>query len=666
MKHVCRIAALLLATALTPNGAPYGHAQASAPDLSALSLEDLTHVEVSSVSRKDQELFRTPAAVYVITREDIRNSGINSIPELFRIVPGMQVAQAYANEWAISSRGFNSIFADKMLVLVDGRSIYSEIYSGVFWEQNDLLLEDIEHIEVIRGSGGAVWGANAVNGVINIITSKAKALNGSELIAEGGNRERMLAVRTGAELRRGLQYRAYFKDVRRMALQNDQGGSANDAANLQSGGLRLDWQMRAADWLTLHSNLLDMRADKTVVDFDGSGTENSKKSASSGYVLSRWEHRTTSGDFALQAYFSQEIHHEMMGEGRERSLDLDFQNHVTRIARNDVTWGLGYRLTTDRMGGSDLPFMHNNHRDTLFSSFFEDDVALLPETLTLTGGVKLQHNSFSAFEVQPTLRLLWLPRPGQSIWASTSRAVRTPSVQDMDLSLDYTVGQQYGLPLIEEVRGNPAFQSEVLRAWELGYRQQFANRLSLDLASFFNVYSGLRNRKVGTTTMVTSPQPAIVIPVLYDNGIDAHSRGLEASITWNPARTLRAQASYSWENAHLRLMDGSLQNLGDTWNSPTHTVNTRANWNFARGWNWFTSFSFVSQLQTPPNANSMQIGAYKRLDSHIAYSISHAIQLRGGGDNLLEGTHGEFVSNDGYSVCGRISRSAYLKLVWSF
>jgi iron complex outermembrane receptor protein len=647
------------------------HAQASAvpgqeQDLSSLSLEDLTRVEVSSVSRKDQELFKTPAAVYVITRDDIRNSGVSSIPELFRIVPGMQVAQAYANEWAVSSRGFNSIFADKMLVLIDGRSIYSEIYSGVFWGQNDLLLEDIERIEVIRGPGGTLWGANAVNGVINIITSKAKALNGSEVIAEGGNIDRLVAARTGGEIGRGLQYRSYFKDLRRLPLKSSSGGSANDAANLQSGGVRVDWQARANDWITLHSSLLDEREDKTEVSTDESGNVNDKEAGSSGYMLSRWEHHFQSSDFALQAYFSQEIHSELMGEGRERSLDFDFQHHLPKFARNDVNWGAGYRLTTDSMGGAILPFAHNHHRDTLYSSFFEDDISLFPNKLIATAGVKLEHNSYSGYEVQPTGRLLWSPRPNQSLWFAASRAVRTPSVQDLDLKLNEIAGQEEGLPLIAEVRGNPGFQSEVLRAWEGGYRQRYGSRFSFDLAGFMNVYSGLRNRVEGTPSIVTSPEVAIVIPLLYDNGIGAHSHGLEVNLNWKPARTLQLQSGYSWENAHLRIMDGSAANQGDGWTSPTHTLNERGNWNFARGWNWFTSYSFVTGLDSKVGSDSSSVSPYMRLDSHLSYALSHAVQLRGGGDNLLEGAHGEFVSNDGYSVCGRIPRSAYLKLIWSF
>ncbi|WP_420238466.1 TonB-dependent receptor plug domain-containing protein [Telmatobacter bradus] len=671
MRQSSGFIACLIAIPLLMHTGSSAHAQAPVvsgqeQDLSSLSLEDLTRMEVSSVSRKDQELFKTPAAVYVITRDDIRNSGVSSIPELFRIVPGMQVAQAYANKWAVSSRGFNSIFADKMLVLIDGRSIYSEIYSGVFWGQNDLLLEDIERIEVIRGPGGTLWGANAVNGVINIITSKAKALNGSEVIAEGGNIDRMVAARTGGEIGRGLQYRTYFKDLRRLPLKSSSGGSANDAANLQSGGVRVDWQARASDWITVHGSLLDDREDEAIISTATGSDVNDKVSGSSGNVLTRWEHHFATSDFALQAYFSQEIHSELEGEGRERSLDFDFQHHLPKFSRNDVNWGIGYRLTTDQMGGSLLPFTHDHHRDALYSSFFEDDISLLPDRLIATLGVKLEHNSYSGHEAQPTARLLWSPHPNQSLWFAASRAVRTPSVQDLDLALNEIVGEEEGLPVIEEVRGNPNFRSEVLRAWEAGYRQRYGNHFSFDLAGFINAYSGLRNRIEGTSSIVTSPEVAIVVPLLYDNGIGAHSHGLEANLNWKPMRSLQLQSGYSWETAHLRLTDGSSTSLGDDWDSPTHTLNARANWNFARGWNWFTSYSLVTRLDSQAGSGSSSVSPYMRLDSHLSYSLSHAVQLRGGGDNLLEGAHGEFVSNDGYSVCGRIPRSAYLKLLWSF
>jgi iron complex outermembrane receptor protein len=282
-------------------------------DISAMSLEQLTKIEVSSVSRKEQELFKAPAAVFVITREDIRSSGANSLPELFRIVPGMQVAQVYANEWAVSARGFNSRFADKMLVLIDGRSIYSEIYSGVFWDQNDLLLEDIDRIEVIRGPGGTLWGANAVNGIISIITSKASHTLGTQVVAESGRMATEASVRYGSTIGDRVQYRTSLKFLRRNQLLSDDGRLAGDAGHALRGAARIDWQAKERNWLTFHGDIYSGGEGQHVYPALPTSQVSSVADpvkTGGGYALTRWEHRFDSSDIALQVYFTQESHEE--------------------------------------------------------------------------------------------------------------------------------------------------------------------------------------------------------------------------------------------------------------------------------------------------------------------------------------------------------------------
>jgi iron complex outermembrane receptor protein len=638
-------------------------------DLSQMSLEELTKVEVSSVARKDQKLYKTPAAVYVITKEDIRNSGVSSIPELFRIVPGMQVAQFYANEWAVSARGFNSTFADKMLVLIDGRSIYSEIYSGVFWGQNDLLLEDIERIEVIRGPGGTLWGANAVNGIINIITSKAKRTQGAEVVAEAGRIDREGAARYGGQAGKQLQYRGYIKDLKRNHLVADDGGSANDPADEQMGGVRADWQANASDWLTLHGNLFRGREDKPIVMILPNGSQGlmaNKIKASGGYALSRWEHHFDGSDLALQASYTQEIHEELAGQGRERSLDFDFQNHLPPFWRNDVNWGMGYRLATDHIGGNPLPFVHNHHRDSLYSIFFEDDYSLLPNKLVVAGGFKLQHNSYSKYEIQPDLRLLWTPDDRHSVWAAASRAVRTPSVQDLDLNMIQQMPPEDGMPTEAIVSGNPNFHSEVLRAYEAGYRQQVGKDISLDLAGFVNVYSGLRHSVAETPYVVMSPTPTLFVPIVYENGLGAHSRGIEAALSWTPVHDLRIQASYSWANARVWITDGHPTVIGDSWSNPTNTISLRGNWAFAHQWNLYTSLYTVSKLESASATVTYPVKQYERLDMQVSYNALKLLQFSAGGDNLLQAHHPEFDPNDGYSSRSQIPRSGFVKVVWSF
>jgi iron complex outermembrane receptor protein len=655
-----------IAALCCPKGAGAQAAElADKTDLSQMSLEELTKIEVSSVARKDQELYKTPAAVYVITRDDIRNSGVSSIPELFRIVPGIQVAQVSGNEWAVSARGFNSEFADKMLVLIDGRSIYSEIYSGVFWGQNDLLLEDIERIEVIRGPGGTLWGANAVNGIINIITSKADQTQGKLILGEAGRMDREGAVRYGGQMGSKLQYRGYFKELKRNELVADDGKSAHDGADEQLGGVRFDWQARPHDHLILKSTLFRGREDKKInAGYDG--IVGDKVLASTGYALSRWEHRFAGSDLALQSYFTQEIHDEVEGLGRMRSLDFDFQHHLPAFWRNDINWGTGFRLTTDRIGGIPLTFLHNHHRDELYSFFFEDDLTLVPDKLVLTGGFKLQHNSYTGYEIQPGVRALWSPDEHHALWAAISRAVRTPSVQDRDLNLFEQIAPEDDLPTEANVLGNPNFHSEVLRAYEGGYRQQVGKRVSADLAGFMNVYTGLRNRAEETPYVVTSPTPTLIVPILYDNGINAHTHGMEAAISWTPARELRIQASYSWANAHLKVVDGQNADLGDTWSSPTNTLSLRGNWAFARRWNFYSSLYTVSKLEQASPIISAPVKQYARFDAHVSCNLLNQLQFSTGGDNLFQSRHPEFDPNDSFSVRSQIPRSAFIKLIWSF
>ena len=649
----------------------YGQATQSAnnSDLSQMSLEQLTKVEVSSVARKEQQLYKTPAAVYVITREDIRNSGVSSIPELFRIVPGMQVAQFYANEWAVSARGFNSTFADKMLVLIDGRSIYSEIYSGVFWGQNDLLLEDIERIEVIRGPGGTLWGANAVNGIINIITSKAKRTQEAEVIAEAGRIDREGAIRYGGQAGRQVQYRGYFKDLKRNQLVTDDGSPAHDAADEQTAGIRADWQANASDWITLHGNLFRGREDKPLTGYLLNGSEAllaNKVSTSGGYALSRWEHRFEGSELAMQGSYTQEIHDELAGLGRERSLDFDLQHHLPVFWRNDINWGMGYRLTTDTIGGDPVPFSHAHHRDNLYSLFLEDDYSLVPDKLVVTGGFKLQHNSFSGYEIQPDVRLLWTPDTHHSAWAAASRAVRTPSVQDLDLKILQPMAPENSMPTEALVTGNPNFHSEVLRAYEAGYREQVGKNISLDFAGFVNTYSGLRDSVAETPHVVMSPTPTILVPIVYENGLGAHSRGMEAALSWTPVHNVLIKTSYSWANARLWVTDGLPSVQGDTWNNPTNTLSVRGNWALAHRWNLYSSLYAVSKLESASSTVTHPVKQYERLDMHVSYSVLKTLQFSAGGDNLLQDQHPEFDPNDGYSSRSQIPRSVFVKLVWSF
>lgn len=646
-------------------------------DLSALSLEQLTNMEVSSVARRDQQLYKSPAAVFVITQEDIRRSGASNIPELLRIVPGVQVAQVEADKWAVSIRGFNGIFADKMLVMIDGRSVYTPIYSGVFWDQNSVLIEDIERIEVIRGPGATMWGANAVNGVLNVITKKAATTLGTQVVVSEGSSERQASIRYGAQSSTGIQYRFFLTDQRILPNVTVLDGSAHDGANFLRGGARLDWQAGVRDWITLHGDMYRGRVDQRI--FGSSGSTQTPESAvfqdksqkSGGYALIRWEHSSDGADFALQAYYYNESDKEFEGYGREGTTDIDFQNHLRAGERNDVTWGLGYRYYSDHIRGAYVPFAHDTHQIAQASSFIQNEFSVIPNKLVLTAGSKFQWNSYTHFEIQPGVRLLWTPGARHSVWASFSRSVRTPSVRDRDLLAYFPVASEQPLPMDVLLEGSTSVKSEVARAHEGGYRRQIRKQLSIDLAGFFYRYSKLVGNRSEEPYLNALPSPVLIAPVVYGNYVKANSQGVEASVTWNPLHSIHVASSYAWLQAQFAQSAGVGGAISQdlTWSTPRNSVNVRGSWEFERRWTLDGFLSCISETPTYNSASPLQsqrVPAYRRLDLGVAHSLGDSFSFRLGANNLQAGHHLEFNPQDNYNVPSQVSRSVFAKVVWSF
>jgi iron complex outermembrane receptor protein len=638
-----------------------------ASDLSQLSLEDLTKIEVSSVARKDQQLFETPAAVFVITHDDILRSGIRSLPELMRMVPGMQVAQLYANEWAVSSRGFNGRFADKMLVLIDGRSIYSEIYSGVYWDQNDLLLEDIDRVEVIRGPGGTLWGANAMNGIINIITLKAKDTKGGLVIGEGGRLDEEGAARFGGRVGKQLEYRSYVKLLERNQLVTANGKGAGDAGRSARIGARADWKAAAQDSVSFQGDLYRGHGNERVLVDETATPSSSKVDTEGGFALARWEHTFAQYDMSLQTYYNQEYHAELTGSGRERTFDLDFLTHLPRYKRNEATVGAGYRLVTDRIKSIPIAFSHEHHRDVLSSFLFEDDVNVVPRKVKATGGFKLIDTSYAGIEIQPGVRGIWTPNDRHAVWGAVSRAVRTPSVQERDLHFLRPLAGTGPIPTDVLAEGYPDFKSEIVHAYEVGYRQAVGKSFSIDLAGFYNKYKRLRSQSQLQPYLITSPEVEVIVPIVYGNLLEARSDGVEAAVSWRPSSSLRMDAAYSWINSRLWLSKVSPSITGDSWSTPTNTLSLRGTWQFARRWSLYSSLYTVTQLPDDPFDPRSHVGAYLRADAHLSFSLKEGLQVIAGGENLQESRHVELnPADDGYSVGSQVPRSAFVKLLWSF
>ena len=410
-----------------------------------LPLEDLLSMEVTSVSKKKQRLTEAAAAVFVITQEDIRRSGVTSIPEALRLAPGLQVAKIDANKWAISSRGFNTQFVNKLLVLIDGRSVYTPSYSGVYWDAQDTLLEDIDRIEVIRGPGATLWGANAVNGVINIITKQAGDTQGGLMVASAGNEEKVIAgLRYGAELNKNTHGRLYLKfNERDSSYAPGLDDEAGDDWKSLRGGFRIDSQPSDKDRWTVQGDVYEADENQTLNLWrDPSDPSNlnfapfyldantADEIESSGWnLLTRWDHLlSNTSNITLQLYYDHTKRAENFLLQEQDTLDIDFQHQLEVFGNHDLVWGLGYRHIEDEFSNTYIvAFLPDSGSSDLFSAFLQDEIELLPDRLRLTLGSKFEQNDFTGFEVQPSARLIWLPTERSTLWGSVSRAVRTPS-----------------------------------------------------------------------------------------------------------------------------------------------------------------------------------------------------------------------------------------------
>jgi len=660
---------LLLATSTTP--ADDRRAQASG-DLTDASLETLMNIEVSSPTRKDQKLSQTAGAVYVVTQEDIRRSGAINIPDVLRMVPGLQVAQIDSSSWVVTARGFASRFADKMLVMIDGRSIYNNLYSGVYWDQSLVPLDDIERIEVIRGPGATMWGANAVNGVINIITKPAQETQGFTVTATGGSQAYGYgAARYGGTIGENLSYRLYTQSFAEGPLDN-RGQEMNDGWSSTQGGGRLDWKLSDRDSLTVSGDMYSGTAHQFIYTNypansllppmpDTVGT-------AGGYALARWSRRySATSDIALQLSLSSDDRREAFGAVNARIFDLDFQHRYAVSPRHDILWGLDVRVYDDRLesrrmpgpGGDFIQFIPAHTVQPLASAFIEDAVALAPDRLTLTVGTQIEHNVYTGFEIQPSVRLAWTPTAQQTFWSAASRAVRTPSLSDRDLLLEFQPLPQPGV--VGVLRGATEFESENNLSYEAGYRNQPARWLTLDLATFFSTYSDLRTLEVGAPSLEPGPPPQLLMPFTWGNNAAGHTYGVELASHWVIAPRWRLEANYSWFRYGLNaahLGPGSIaQDVEGT--SPAHQVQFRSQFDISRKFSFDTGVYYVSALP------AIGVPGYVRTDGRLGWRVTPALEISLTGQNLLNGQHLEFVPQD-YLMGSQPERTAYLKLTWKF
>ncbi len=597
--------------------------------LKQMSLEQLMAVEVSSVSRRLERLSEAASAVQVITRDDIRRSGATRLPEALRLATNLEVAQLDASQWAISARGFNSPLANKLLVLIDGRTVYSPLFAGVFWDQQDVLLEDVEQIEVISGPGATAWGANAVNGVINITTRSAKETQGLLAVAGGGTELHGLgAVRYGGAIGSRARVRVSGKYWDRDGAVLPSGQDVANDWTLGQGGVRLDWEASPADVITVQGDLYEDRSELTAT---------ADAVARGGNLIARWSRRLSElSDLKLQAYVDR-VHREVPGSYDDvlYTYDVDAQHRIV-LGRHDLVWGVGYRLVDDDFGPGALVFDPRQISLATYSGFAQDEIALR-RGLHLALGAKVEHDEYTGFELQPSVRAAWRAAEHHTLWSAVSRAVRTPSRLDRDLVI---------LP-------GKDFQSEALVAYELGYRGQPAGRLVLSVAAFYHDYTDLRSVEPSA-----APGGA---PVMLANGQEGESYGLELSARYRPTDWWQLQVGHTELRVEIRPQPGSADgSFGSAEAADSkHRLSLRSSFDLPGDLELDAGYRHVSRITNP----NLVTPGYSELDVRLGWKPAARLELSVVGQSLLHARHLEFGAPGSEQAT---ERGVFAKAVWGF
>jgi iron complex outermembrane recepter protein len=655
-------------------------------DLTELSLEDLMDIRVTSTSRRPQSVAESAAAVFVITQEDIRRSGVTSIPEALRMVPGVEVARIDGNKWAVSVRGFNGRFANKLLVMMDGRSVYTPLFSGVLWDAQDTVLEDIERIEVVRGPGASLWGANAVNGVINIVTKRARDTQGGLFVAGGGTEEQGFStLRYGGQFEDDAFYRAYVKYFNRDSQEFIDDGDAADDWQVGRAGFRMDWEPDdSPDAITVQGDIYRGVVGTTGRQFSlttpFSQTVNTDDDIFGANLLTRWTHDFDDGsDMALQVYYDLVSGDELGIQLREQTFDVDFQHHFLIGDRNDIIWGLGYRLVDADFDDSFTVSLNDDHRtDHLVSAFVQDEIALVEDELRLTLGSKFEYNTYTDFEIQPTARLLWTPDEQQSIWLAASRATRTPSQAEDSAELNTVLGptdaaNPFPNPFVLSVLGDTDLSSEDVLSFELGYRVQPTSDFSLDVAAFYNIYDNLSS--VETESFVITPSPGfpdffcLFIPLpgclitgnsRFDNLGSAESYGVEVATDWRPESWWRLQGAYTY--LHMDIDHGGAGGftVHSEGRDPTHQLSLRSSFDLGEDWELDFWGRYVSELP------ERGVDSYFTFDMRLGWRPVDGVELAIVGQNLVSSDQLEFTPELIDTTPTEVQRAVYGKVTVNF
>ncbi len=620
--------ALVIASAFASQSASAMEANAASdlPDLTRLSIEELSNMEISSVSRRAEPLSLAPAAIYVITPDEIRQSGTRTIPEALRLAPNLLVGRLDASAYAISARGFNTPEAsNKLLALMDGRSLYSPLHSGVYWENQDTLLDDIDRIEVISGPGGTLWGANAVNGVINIITKSSRETQGAFVKLGGGNIDQSGGARYGGMVGDALSYRVYVKAHRTGSSLTSAGAKTGDSLIKAQGGFRADWSGES-DVVTVQGDHYNGADEDIFVKLRG------------GNAMVTWTHQFGESQFKAKAYFDRTTRIAPFTFDRVDSYDAEIQHNFRLGEANEIVWGAGYRRNTENFINN-APFSFAQPKRTLEHAnvYVQDTYALAP-ALNFIAGVKFEHNEMTGWEIMPSGRLSWNAGEHTLIWAAVSRAVRTPNRIDREL--------EFPPLLIAAVN----FQSEELLAYEVGYRSQLTSDMTMSVSTYYNIYNDIRT----TGTAANGGQP-----LSLQNGRSGHTYGVEAWATYKLAEWLRFDAGVNAMEKKTRVAIGQVdlipnQHIG---NDPGLQASLRTTIFVTPDVDVNIGVRTVGDLPSPV------VPAYTELDARFAWRALPNLELAVSGENLLNKTHPEVGDAAGRRL---VRRSVFATARWAY
>jgi len=633
-------------------------------DLLELSLEELLTLEITSAGKKSQLIADTAAAIYVITSEDIRRSHATTLMDLLRQVPGIHVAREATGKWSISIRGFTNENANKLLVLIDGRSIYTPVFSGVEWKGQDTLLEDIDRIEVVRGPGGSVWGANAVNGVINIITKSAGDTQGTSLSLQAGTLDNgTMTARYGGSLGASAQFRVFAKYFNRPSLPNGEGVTDwGGWKSLRQGG-RLDWAptgrdrfMASSEWLV--NDVFELDDEMTPETFPFQAIVEERDRVRAGFLLGRWTRlRPNGSEFDVQIFHDRNRAYDASGRDRAETVettDAEFKYHVNLEGMHDVVWGGGFRQVHDRVDRAlDSWFEPAAFTARTYNAFLQDEMTWRQDSLRLTAGTKVEWNSFSGVEVQPTARLLWAATPRHSVWTAVSRAVRVPSRFEVD---------QYSIEDVEEESGgivydlfvpSPSFKPETVLGYEAGYRFLPVRSVSLDVSTFYNHYTNLETVERGEQGPSMAPIPGLVTPLTLTNAGFGNVYGSEVLAFWTISNALQLSGSYS--RLHMRMDDTGLLNNenGDRWEL-TYAPNIF----FVRAYSELPyQIELNGELRFVDAVPGQEVDGYLDGNLHVSREIRRGLRLTVTVENAIHDHHAEW--DEGDQVLPRAVRAGF-------